>query len=174
MILCLISPATTAERETTPYSSKKLCRQLLTVCKLTQPRFSGNRENLLKQVCFPQSTECLRNGKKLSHHVTPSLNHSKCSHFSSQMPLEVLDFLTNEAQGLSAWTSELLDLSFAGADYLWKTLHHHVLKLAFQYACTEVFICASTCVLPCPFSPRQFHLFKALRYQTVLRTCAFL
>lgn len=72
---------------------------------------------------MPQKWKTTTTKKKpLIHHVTPGLNHSKCSHFSSQMPLKVLDFLTNEAQGLSAWTSELLDLSFAGADYPWKTV----------------------------------------------------
>lgn len=57
--------------------------------------------------------------------------------------------------GVSAWTPELPDLSSAGADCLWKTLHHHAPKLPSQCACTEGFTCVSTYALSLPFSLRQ-------------------
>lgn len=92
--------------------------------------------------------------KNNSPRVTPGLNHNKCSHFSSQTPLEVFNFLTNGAWGLPVWTSELPDLSFAGADCLWKT------GAPWPEASTEVSVCFYVCFiisllsLPIPLIPR--------------------
>lgn len=97
--------------------------------------------------------------RKNQPRVTPGLNHNKCCHFSSQTPLELFNFLTNGAWGLSAWTAALPDLSFAGAAYLWKTLHHRVLKPPPKSPCVSMY------VLQFPFSLCQFHSFQALQSQ---------